>query len=44
MTDLLVIAAHVVSRQLVSSSTRPAADDSIDDLLRRLQHLATPIA
>ena len=42
--QLAHLGAHVVGRQLVSSSTRPAADDSIDDLLRRLQHLATPIA
>lgn len=38
--QLAHLGAHVVGRQLVSSSNNPARDDSIDDLVQRLQHLA----
>lgn len=42
--QLAHLGAHVVGRQLVSTSANPAKDDSINDLLRRLQHLAVPHA
>ncbi|MEB3172460.1 MAG: NAD(P)H-dependent oxidoreductase [Cyanobacteriota bacterium] len=38
--QLAHLGAHVVGRQLVSNSTNPAKDDSIADLLQRLQQLA----
>lgn len=44
MTDLLVIAASNGENLRLAERFAAAADDSIDDLLRRLQHLATPIA
>lgn len=40
--QLAYLGAHVVGRQLVSNKSQPAKDDSIDDLLRRLQRLALP--
>ena len=40
--QLAHLGAHVVGRQLVSTSANPAKDDSINDLLRRLQQLAIP--
>lgn len=40
--QLAHLGAHVVGRQLVSNASHPAKDDSINDLLRRLQHLAVP--
>ncbi len=40
--QLAHLGAHVVGRQLVSNANHPAKDDSINDLLRRLQHLAVP--
>lgn len=44
MTDLLVIAASNGENLRLAERFAAAAADSIDDLLRRLQHLATPIA
>ena len=38
--QLAHLGAHVVGRQLVSNSSNPAKDDSITDLLLRLQRLA----
>ncbi|MEB3234956.1 MAG: NAD(P)H-dependent oxidoreductase [Cyanobacteriota bacterium] len=38
--QLAHLGAHVVGRQLVSNSTNPAKEDSISDLLTRLQQLA----
>ena len=38
--QLAHLGAHVVGRQLVSNSTHPAKDDTITDLLQRLQRLA----
>ena len=38
--QLAHLGAHVVGRQLVSNSSQPAKDDSIADLLVRLQRLA----
>jgi len=38
--QLAHLGAHVVGRQLVSNSTHPAQDDTITDLLQRLQRLA----
>ena len=40
--QLAYLGAHVVGRQLVSNKSQPAKDDSINDLLRRLQRLALP--
>ena len=40
--QLAHLGAHVVGRQLVSNGANPAKDDSIHDLVRRLQHLAAP--
>jgi len=40
--QLAHLGAHVVGRQLVSTSANPAKDASIVDLLQRLQHLAAP--
>lgn len=42
--QLAHLGAHVVGRQLVSNSSHPAKDDSIADLVRRLQHLSIPLA
>jgi NAD(P)H-dependent FMN reductase len=42
--QLAPLGAHVVGRQLVSNSNHPAKDDSINDLLHRLQHLSVPQA
>jgi len=42
--QLAHLGAHVVGRQLVSNSSHPAKDDSIADLVRRLQHLSIPQA
>ena len=42
--QLAHLGAHVVGRQLVSTAHSPAKDTSIDDLLRRLQHLSPPRA
>ena len=38
--QLAHLGAHVVGRQLVSNSTHPAKDDTITDLLQRLQRFA----
>jgi NAD(P)H-dependent FMN reductase len=38
--QLAHLGAHVVGRQLVSNASHPAKDDTINDLVRRLQHLA----
>ena len=38
--QLAHLGAHVVGRQLVSNSSNPAKDDSIADLVQRLQRLA----
>jgi len=40
--QLAHLGAHVVGRQLVSNNSHPARDESIQDLLRRLQQL-TPL-
>jgi NAD(P)H-dependent FMN reductase len=40
--QLAYLGAHVVGRQLVSNRTQPAKDDSIADLISRLQHLRIP--
>ena len=40
--QLAHLGAHVVGRQLVSNSSHAAKDDSIADLIRRLQQLQTP--
>jgi NAD(P)H-dependent FMN reductase len=40
--QLAHLGAHVVGRQLVSNANQPAKDDSIADLLHRLQRLCTP--
>jgi chromate reductase, NAD(P)H dehydrogenase (quinone) len=40
--QLAHLGAHVVGRQLVSNNSHPARDESIDDLLRRLQQLTAP--
>lgn len=40
--QLAYLGAHVVGRQLACNKTLPARDDAIEDLLRRLQHLAVP--
>ncbi|MEB3165710.1 MAG: NAD(P)H-dependent oxidoreductase [Cyanobacteriota bacterium] len=40
--QLAHLGAHVVGRQLVSNKTHPAKDDSIADLLSRLNHLRIP--
>lgn len=40
--QLAHLGAHVVGRQLVSNTSHPAKDDSINDLLRRLKHFAVP--
>ncbi|MFZ9149507.1 NADPH-dependent FMN reductase [Vulcanococcus sp.] len=40
--QLAHLGAHVVGRQLVSNASHPAQDDSIADLLARLQRLAVP--
>ena len=37
--QLAHLGAHVVGRQLVSNATQPASDDTIADLLQRLQRL-----
>lgn len=37
--QLAYLGAHVVGRQLVSNSSHPAKDESIADLITRLQHL-----
>ena len=37
--QLAHLGAHVVGRQLVSTSSNPAKDDSIADLITRLHHL-----
>ena len=37
--QLAHLGAHVVGRQLVSNKTQPAKDDSIADLISRLNHL-----
>lgn len=42
--QLAHLGAHVVGRQLVSNSSHPAKDESIADLVRRLQHLSIPQA
>ena len=42
--QLAHLGAHVVGRQLVSNSNQPAKDESIADLLSRLQHLQVPRA
>ena len=40
--QLAHLGAHVVGRQLVSNANHPAKDDSIEDLLARLQKLQAP--
>jgi len=40
--QLAHLGAHVVGRQLVSNKTHPAKDDSIADLISRLNHLRIP--
>ncbi len=40
--QLAHLGAHVVGRQLVSNKLQPAKDDSIADLMQRLQHLHVP--
>jgi NAD(P)H-dependent FMN reductase len=40
--QLAHLGAHVVGRQLVSNSSHPAKDESIADLITRLQHLRMP--
>ncbi|MFM9073198.1 MAG: NADPH-dependent FMN reductase [Cyanobium sp.] len=40
--QLAHLGAHVVGRQLVSNSHQPAKDESIADLVQRLQHLSIP--
>ena len=40
--QLAHLGAHVVGRQLVSNASHPAKDDSIEDLLARLQTLQAP--
>lgn len=40
--QLAYLGAHVVGRQLVSNRHQPAQDDSITDLISRLQHLHRP--
>lgn len=40
--QLAHLGAHVVGRQLVSNKSQPAKDDSITDLISRLQHLRLP--
>ena len=40
--QLAHLGAHVVGRQLVSNANHPAKDDSIEDLLARLQTLQAP--
>ena len=40
--QLAHLGAHVVGRQLVSNKNQPAQDDSIADLLARLQTLQAP--
>jgi len=40
--QLAHLGAHVVGRQLVSNKTQPAKDDSIADLISRLNHLRIP--
>ena len=40
--QLAHLGAHVVGRQLVSNKLQPAKDDSIADLIQRLQHLHRP--
>ena len=40
--QLAHLGAHVVGRQLVSNNSHPAREESIADLLHRLQHLAAP--
>ncbi|UPM50794.1 NAD(P)H-dependent oxidoreductase [Synechococcus sp. A10-1-5-1] len=40
--QLAHLGAHVVGRQLVSNTNQPAQDDSIEDLLARLQRLQAP--
>ena len=42
--QLAHLGAHVVGRQLVSNSSHAAKDDSIADLITRLQQLQTPQA
>ena len=42
--QLAHLGAHVVGRQLVSNSSSAAKDDSIADLITRLQQLQTPQA
>lgn len=42
--QLAHLGAHVVGRQLVSNSTHAAKDESIADLILRLQQLQTPQA
>jgi NAD(P)H-dependent FMN reductase len=37
--QLAHLGAHVVGRQLVATRARPAADDSIDDIVARLAQL-----
>jgi chromate reductase, NAD(P)H dehydrogenase (quinone) len=37
--QLAHLGAQVIGRQLVSNSARPARDESIDDLVRRLRQL-----
>ena len=37
--QLAHLGANVVGRQLVSNKTQPAKDDSIADLISRLNHL-----
>lgn len=38
--QLSYLGAHVVGRQLVSNTARPAQDDSLEDLILRLEQLA----
>ena len=40
--QLAHLGAHVVGSQLVSNGSHPAKDDSIADLLARLQRLQAP--
>ncbi len=40
--QLAHLGAHVVGRQLVSTASHPAKDESIADLVRRVHHLSLP--
>jgi chromate reductase len=40
--QLAHLGAHVVGRQLVSNASQPATDETIADLIHRLEHLRIP--